>query len=163
MVSMFVNNSYKRSGVRVRALERHTLICMFNVRNEGIISSAYLCNGSTGRLLFELPGRDSGTKGSCSVYRSRLYMTVPHDRTLGRDPLKRIQLWGSLLQIKFRLNSALTFTFTVTSEGLFAPLELCVCLLGATIIVLHSFLAQYFDPSMVYIPSFPVEIPLCQI
>ena len=48
------------------------------------------------------------------------------------------------------------------SEGLFAPLEGCLYLLCAIIIVLHSFLAQYFDPSIVYIFSFPVEIPLWQ-
>ena len=46
------------------------------------------------------------------------------------------------------------------SEGLFAPPEGCLCDLGAIIIVLHSFLAQYIEPSMVYIFSFPVEILL---
>jgi len=65
-------------------------------------------------------------------------------------------------QIKLRLNSALIFTVTATSEGPFAPLEGCLCLLGAIIVVLHSFLAQYFEPSTVYIFSFPVEIPLWQ-
>jgi hypothetical protein len=59
-----------------------------------------------------------------------------------------------------RLNSALIFTVTATSECLFAPLEECVCHLGPNIIVLQSFLAQYFEPSIVYIFSFPVEIPL---
>ena len=65
-------------------------------------------------------------------------------------------------QIELRLNSALIFTVTATSEGLFAPLEGCVCVLGAIIIVLHSFLAQYFEPSIVYIFSFPVAIALWQ-
>jgi low temperature requirement protein LtrA len=46
------------------------------------------------------------------------------------------------------------------SEGLFALLEGCLGHLGAIIIVLHSFLAQYFEPSIVYIFSFLVEIPL---
>jgi len=64
--------------------------------------------------------------------------------------------------IQLRLNSALIFTVTATSEGLFAPLEGCLCLLGAIIIMLHSFLAQYFEPLIVYIFSFPVEIPLWQ-
>jgi len=48
------------------------------------------------------------------------------------------------------------------SEGLFASLEGCLWHLGAVIIVLHSLLAQYFEPSIVYIFSFPVEIPLWQ-
>jgi len=65
-------------------------------------------------------------------------------------------------QIKLRLHLALIFTVTATSEGLFAPLEGCLCLHGAVIIVLHSFLAQYFEPSIVYIFSFPAEIPIWQ-
>ena len=48
------------------------------------------------------------------------------------------------------------------SEGLFAPLEGCSCHLGAMIIESHSLLAQYFEPSIVYIFRFPVEIPLWQ-
>ena len=46
------------------------------------------------------------------------------------------------------------------SVGLYAPLEGSLCLLGAILIVLHLFLAQYSKPSIVYIFSFPVEIPL---
>jgi len=65
-------------------------------------------------------------------------------------------------QIKLRLNSASIFTVTARSGGLFAPLEGCLCLLGVTIIVFHSFLPQYFEPSIVYIFSFPVEILLWQ-
>jgi hypothetical protein len=59
-----------------------------------------------------------------------------------------------------RLNSALAFTVTPMPEDRFALLEGCLCLLGAVIIVLHSFLAKYFKLSIVYIFSFPVEIPL---
>jgi len=66
-------------------------------------------------------------------------------------------------QMKLRLNSTMIFTVTATSEGLFAPLEGCLCLLGAVIIVLHSFFAQYFEPSIVYIISVPAEIPRCPI
>jgi hypothetical protein len=62
--------------------------------------------------------------------------------------------------MKLRLNSALIFTVTAMTEGLFAMLEGVLCHLGMIIIVLHSFLAQYFKPSIVYIFSFPVEIPL---
>jgi len=36
----------------------------------------------------------------------------------------------------------------------------CADVLCAIIIVLHSFLAQYFEPSIVYISSFPMEITL---
>jgi hypothetical protein len=64
--------------------------------------------------------------------------------------------------IKLRLNSALAFTVTATLEGLFAPLEGCLCFLAVIIIVLHSFLAQYFEPSIVNIFSFSVEISLWQ-
>ena len=65
-------------------------------------------------------------------------------------------------QIKFRLNSALIFTVTAMSEGLFAPLEGCLFILGAIMVVFHSFLAQYFETSIVYIFCFPVELPLWQ-
>jgi len=54
------------------------------------------------------------------------------------------------------------FTVTATSKGIVAPLEGGLCLLRAIIIVLHWFLAQSFEPSIVYIFSFPVEIPLWQ-
>jgi hypothetical protein len=54
----------------------------------------------------------------------------------------------------------LIFTVTATTEGLFAPLEWRLCDLGAIIIVLHLFLAQYFEPLIVYIFNFPVEILL---
>jgi len=47
-------------------------------------------------------------------------------------------------------------------ESVFAPLEGCLCFLGAVIMVLHLFLAQYFEPSIVYIVSFPAEILLWQ-
>jgi len=46
------------------------------------------------------------------------------------------------------------------SEGLFAPLEGSFCLLGELLIVLHWLLAQYFEPSIVYISIFLVVIPL---
>jgi len=65
-------------------------------------------------------------------------------------------------QNKLRLNWPLIFTVTATSEGLFEPLEGCLCHLGAIIIVLQSFLAKYFGPSIVYIFSFPVDITLWQ-
>ena len=65
-------------------------------------------------------------------------------------------------RIKLRLNSAIIFTVTATSEGLFAPLEGCLCLLGVIGIGLHSFFAQYFEPSIVYISSFVGDIPLWQ-
>jgi len=77
-------------------------------------------------------------------------------------PSKAINYGVNCHLIELRLNSALIFTVTATSDGLFAPLEGCLCLLGAILIVLHSFFAQYFEPSSVYIFSFPVEVPLWQ-
>jgi hypothetical protein len=65
-------------------------------------------------------------------------------------------------QINLNLNSALLFTVTATSEGLLSPVEGSLSLLDAMIIVLHSLLAQYFEPSIVNIFNFPVEIPLWQ-
>jgi hypothetical protein len=63
-------------------------------------------------------------------------------------------------QIELRLNSGLIFTFTATSEGQFALLEGSLCLLGAIFTVLHLFMAEYFEPSIAYIFSFPTDIPL---
>jgi len=95
-------------------------------------------------------------------------------RSVDRARLKTVTILGNEIpsnafnsgvnchQIKHRFNSALISTVPATCEGLFAPLEVCLCLLGAIIIVLHLFLAQYFEPSNVYILSFPVEIPLLQ-
>jgi len=51
-----------RKPDRVRALGRHHPIWMFDVMTEGIISSAFLCNGRQGRLLFERPWRNWTTK-----------------------------------------------------------------------------------------------------
>ena len=47
-------------------------------------------------------------------------------------------------------------------EGLFGPLEGCLGLPAAIIVVLHSFFAQYIERSIVYIISFPVDIPVPQ-
>ena len=57
-ISKTSNISYDRRGDRVRALGRHHLIWIFDVKTVGIISSASICNGRPGRLLFERPGRD---------------------------------------------------------------------------------------------------------
>jgi hypothetical protein len=64
--------------------------------------------------------------------------------------------------IKLRLNSVFLFNVTATSEGQFSPLEGAFSLLGTITIILRSFLAQYFKRSIVYIFSFPVEIPIWQ-
>jgi hypothetical protein len=77
-------------------------------------------------------------------------------------PSKAFNYGVNCHQIKVRLNSALIFTVTAISEGLFAPLEVCLCLLGAIIIVLQWFLPQYFEPSIVYIFNFQMDIPLWQ-
>jgi len=97
--------------------------------------------------------------GGRSVDRARLEtVTILVDEI----PSKPFNYGVNSHQIKLRLISALIFTVTATSEGLFAPLEGCLCLLGTIIIVLHSFWAQCFEPSIVYILSFPVKIPLSQ-
>jgi hypothetical protein len=98
-------------------------------------------------------------KGRRSVDRARLYtLTILGDEI----PSEAFHYGVNCQQIKLILNRALIFTVTATSEGLFAPLEGRLCHLGAIIIVLHSFLAQYFEQSIVYIFSFPVEIPVWQ-
>jgi len=98
-------------------------------------------------------------EGRHSVDRARL-KTV---KILGNEIPSKVFKYGvNCHQIKLRLNSALIFAVTATSEGLFAPLEGCLCQLGAIIIELHSFLAQYFEPPIVYFFSFPVEIPIWQ-
>jgi len=97
--------------------------------------------------------------GRRNVNRARLQTIT----ILGHEiPSKAFNYGVNCHQIELRLNSALIFTVSATSEGLFAPLEGCLCLLGAIVIVLHSFLAQYSEPSLVFIISFPVEIPLWQ-
>jgi hypothetical protein len=55
-----------------------------------------------------------------------------------------------------------TETCVVPDEGLRAPLEGCLCHPGAIIIVLHAFLTQYFELSIVYIFCLLVEIPRWQ-
>jgi len=94
-----------------------------------------------------------------SVDRARLYtLTILGDEI----PSKAFIYGANWHQIKLKLNSELIFTVTATSEGLFALLDGCLCLLGVIIIVWHSFLAQYFEPSIVHIFSFLVENPLWQ-
>ena len=77
-------------------------------------------------------------------------------------PSKAFNYGVNCHQLKLRLNLALILTVTATSEGLFAPLEGCLSLLGAIIIILHLFLAQYFEPSILYIFRIPEDFPLWQ-
>jgi len=85
-------------------------------------------------------------------------VTIPGDET----PLNEFDYGVNCHQIEVRLNSAFIFTVTAMSGGLFEPPEGCSSLLGAIIIVLPSFFAKYFEPSIVYIFSLLVEIPLGQ-
>jgi len=62
-VSKTSNISYDRSHVRVRVLGRHSPIKMFDTKNAGTFSSAWICNVRCGRLVFERPGRDSTKEG----------------------------------------------------------------------------------------------------
>jgi len=62
-ISKTSNISYDRRRDRVRAMGRHHLIWMFDVKTEGIFSSACICNRRRGTLLFERLWRDSTNKG----------------------------------------------------------------------------------------------------
>jgi len=158
-ISKTSNISYDRSRVKVRTMGRHSPILMFHLKNVGIIACACIFNTRKGRLLFERPGRVSDNKGRRSVDRARLYtLTILGDEI----PSKAFHYGVNCHQINLRLSSGLLFTVTATSEGLLSPLEGCLSLLGAMMIVLHSFLARYFEPWIVYIFSLPVEIPLWQ-
>ena len=130
---------------------------MLHVKNIGIISSACMSNSRRGRLLFEQSERDSKKKRG-AVYTALDSKSLSPVTILGdKIPWKSFNSEVMCHQIKLGLNSALIFTVTATSEGLFALLETCLCLLAMIIIVLHLFLAQYFEPSIVYICSFLVE------
>ena len=133
---------------------------MFEVKYVGINSSVCICNGRCGRLLSEQPGRDSKQNGAAmsDALDSRSLSPVI---LLGDEiPCKAFNYGVNCHQITLRLHSVLISTITATSDGLFALLEGCLCLLGAIIIVLHSFLSQYFESSIVYIFRFTEEIPL---
>jgi len=135
---------------------------MFDIENVGIIFSACICNGTRGRLLFERPGRNLKKQGG-AVYTALDYKSLSRVTILGDEITWIAFNYGVYChQIKLRLNSASIFTVTAKSEGLYAPLERSLRLLGSILIVLHSFLAQYFEPSIVYIFSFPTDIPFRQ-
>ena len=55
---------------------------MFDVENVGIISSACICNGRQGRLLFERPGRDLKKQGG-AVYTALDSKSLSPVMTLG--------------------------------------------------------------------------------
>jgi hypothetical protein len=57
------NSSYSRGRNRVGAAGRNSAIVMLDVETIGIISSACICDGRPGRLLFERIWRDSTKKG----------------------------------------------------------------------------------------------------
>jgi hypothetical protein len=56
------NISYDRRRDTVRALGMHHLNWMLDIKTVGILSSACICTGRRGRLLFERPWRDSTKK-----------------------------------------------------------------------------------------------------
>jgi len=88
---------------------------------------------------------------------------VSLDIILGEEiPWTAISYWVSSHQSKLRLNSARIFIGTAKSQHSFSPLEESLCLLGAIMIVLHSFLAQYIDPSIVYTFRLLLQIPFSQ-
>jgi len=100
--------------------------------------------------------------GRRSISHTRLYIIISCDDTRWWDPLKAFNYEVNSHLIQLKLNSALMFTVTATSEGLFAQFEESLCLLSGIIIVLHSFLSQYFEPLIVYIFSIALEIPRWQ-
>jgi len=120
-----------------------------------MIYSASICNGRRGRFFFELPERDS-TKMGVAVKTS---LDSKPWQCSGTISLQTHSVMGLNT---IRLNSTLKFTFTPTSEGLFGPLGGCSTHVGAVIIELHLYFAQYFELVIVYIFSFPVKIPLWQ-
>jgi len=121
-----------------------------------------MCTGRRGRLLFERPGRDSKTHGG-TVSTTLDLRSLSHVTILGDGiPWNQLNHWLNCHRIKLRSNSALIFTVTATSGGLFALLEGCLCVLGATIIELHSFLAQYIEPLIVFMFRIPVDNCLWQ-
>jgi len=91
---------------------------MFDVKKVGIMSSACICNGRRGRLLFERPWRDSTKKGGALE-------TALASKPLQYSGTRSLEKHSIMGLTGIRLNSALKFTVTATSEGLFAPLEGC--------------------------------------
>jgi len=159
---LFLTNSYKPSHGRVRSMGRHSPIYMVDIKCLGIITCPGICNGRQGRIFSDRPGRDSKYQG-CPVYavldsESQWPVTILGDRI----PWNTFNCRGNCHQSELRSNSALIFTVTATSEGLLTPLEGCFCLPRTIVIVSHSFLAQYFEPFIVYNFSFPVDIPCSQ-
>jgi len=135
---------------------------MFNIENVGIISSACIGNGRQGRLLIERPGRDSKIPGG-GVYTVLELKSLPPVTIHGdKFPCKAFYHGVHCHHIKLILTSASIFTVTATSEAQFELLEGSLCILGSILIELQTFLAQYFETSIVYIFNFPLEIPLCQ-
>jgi hypothetical protein len=65
-------------------------------------------------------------------------------------------------QINLQLNSAWIFTVRVMPDGPYAPHEGYLSLLGTVITELHTILAKFFEPFIVYIIWFIAEIPLRQ-
>ena len=97
------------------------------------------------------------------MYTTRDSKSLSPVTTLGDEiPWQAINYRVNCYQIIARLNSTLIVTVTATSEGLVAPLEGHLYLYGAIITVLHSLFTQYFEPSIAYIFSFAVDIPLQQ-
>jgi len=119
------------------------------------MSTACRCNGWWGRLLYKRPWRDLTKKGG-AVETELAAKPWQYSGTRSLEKHLIVVLTG------IRLNSALKFTVPAMSEGQFAPHDMCWCLLGTIIIVLHSFLAQHIEILILYIFNFLVEIPLWQ-
>jgi len=140
----------------------HSPISMFDVKKVGTIACACICNGRGGRLLFERPWRVSTKKGG-AVWTA--LDSKPWQYSVTRS-LEKHSIMGLTA---IRLHSDWTQIKHSIDIHCYSNVWRSICIawrvfyhLGVIIIVLHSFLAQYFEPSIVYIFSFPVEIPLWQ-
>jgi len=136
---------------------------MFDVKYVGILSSACIWNGMQGRFLVEWLGRDS--KQIRDAVHTVLDPTILSPMRILRDeiPSKEFNYAVNRPQIILRLNSTLIFSVTATSEGPFPPLEGSLCLIGPIIIVLHLFLAKYFEPSIGFFQLHGGNPPLAEL
>jgi len=94
-------------------------------------------------------------------------MTVPDTESVSlvtrlddKIPLTPFNYGVNCYPSELRINSAMIYSITATSEGLFASAQGCLCLLDAIIIGLHSVFAHIIEPSIVSIVRFPAQIPL---
>jgi len=134
-----------------------TYRCLTLTMKESFPLHAYAMAAEVDSYLSDHRGIQNERQAQC-----RLRSTLDHNGPWRYSGTRSLENHSILGLTAIRLNSALISAVTATSEGLSAPLEGCLCLVCTMIIVLHLFLAQYFEPLILYIFSFLVEIPLWQ-